>query len=237
VILKENYTHEPWGQPNSHGTAVAGLLAASAAALMGISPAVTIHHYKVLATDDSKNADDFGGALAIQQALEDGAQIANCSWGIGPAGDGTSREARAFDQAWDLGMAIVKSAGNVGTDGLTSPGDARGVIVVGATDLSGKNVIPESSRGKTPNGRLLDFIAPGGSSTGFITSCLIDGKIGPVGFGTSFAAPQIAGLLALLLAQNGNQAPEALRTALGAVCQKLPGIAADTQGKGLPVLK
>src|SRR5262249_30240460 len=106
VILKENYTHEPWGAPNEHGTAVAGLVAASAAAFMGISPEVTIYHYKVLATDGSKNADDFGGALAIQQALEDGAQIANCSWGIGPAGDGTSREARAFDQAWDLGMAI-----------------------------------------------------------------------------------------------------------------------------------
>ncbi|MEA2601285.1 MAG: serine protease AprX [Acidobacteriota bacterium] len=236
VILKENYTKEPWGNPARHGTAVAGLLAASAQALTGIAPEVTVYHYKVIATDDSKNADDFGGALAIQQALEDGVHIANCSWGIGPAGDGTSREARAFDTAWDLGLVIVKSAGNVGTDGLTSPADARGVIVVGATDRSGKKVIPESSRGKTSKGRILDFVAPGGSSDDSLTSCTVDGKFGLVGFGTSYAAPQVAGLLALLLAQDRNQAPEALRTALGAFAHKLAGIGVDTQGKGLPVL-
>jgi serine protease AprX len=236
VILKENYTKEPWGHPDHHGTAVAGFLAASAQAFTGISPEVMIYHYKVIATDPLSNADDFGGALAIQQALEDGAHIANCSWGIGSAGDGTSREARAFDTAWDLGLVIVKSAGNQGTDGLTSPADARGVIVVGATDRSGKTIIPESSRGKTSKGRILDFVAPGGSSTDSLTSCTVDGQFGPVGFGTSYAAPQVAGLLALLLAQDRNQTPEALRAALTNFCHKLPGIAADTQGQGLPVL-
>ncbi len=237
VILKQNYTKEPFGHPALHGTAVAGLLAASAQALTGIAPQVTIFHYKVIASDPSKNADDFGGALAIQQALEDGSHIANCSWGIGDAGDGTSREARAFNTAWDLGLVIVKSAGNQGTAGLTSPADARGVIVVGATDRSGKNVIPESSRGKTSKGRILDCVAPGGTSTDSLTSCTVNGKFGPVGFGTSYAAPQVAGLLALLLAQDRNQTPEQLRTALGTFCRKLAGIAADTQGKGLPVLK
>jgi serine protease AprX len=216
---------------------VAGFLTASAQAFTGIAPAVTIYHYKVIATDPLSNADDFGGALAIQQALEDGAHIANCSWGIGSAGDGTSREARAFDAAWDLGLVIVKSAGNQGTGGLTSPADARGVIVVGATDRAGKNVIPESSRGKTSKGRILDFVAPGGTSTDSLTSCTTDGKFGPVGFGTSYASPQVAGLLALLLAQDRNQAPEALRTALGTFAHKLAGVAADTQGLGLPVLK
>ena len=237
VILKQNYTKEPFGHPALHGTAVAGLLAASAQALTGIAPQVTVFHYKVIASDPSKNADDFGGALAIQQALEDGVHIANCSWGIGDAGDGTSREARAFDTAWDLGLVIVKSAGNQGTSGLTSPADARGVIVVGATDRAGKNVIPESSRGKTSKGRILDCVAPGGTSTDSLTSCTIDGRFGPVGFGTSYAAPQVAGLLALLLAQDRNQTPEQLRTALGTFCRKLARIPADTQGKGLPVLK
>ena len=237
VILKENYTKEPWGHPALHGTAVAGLLAASAQAFGGIAPGVTVFHYKVIATNPANNADDFGGALAIQQALEDGAHIANCSWGIGSAGDGTSREALAFDTAWDLGLVIVKSAGNQGASGLTSPADARGVIVVGATDRSGKNIIPESSRGKTSKGRILDFVAPGGSSSDSLTSSTVDGQFGSVGFGTSYAAPQVAGLLALLLAQDRNQEPEALRTALGGFCHKLPGVPADTQGQGLPVLK
>jgi serine protease AprX len=236
VILKENFTHEPWGHPHFHGTAVAGLLAAGSPSFLGIAPEATIYHYKVLATDEVNNADDFGGSLAIQRALEDGAQVANCSWGIGPADHGTSREARAFDQAWSLGLVIVKSAGNEGSGGLTSPADAKGVIVVGATDRTGKSVIPESSRGATPNGRALDCVAPGGSSDDFLTSCKIDGKIGRVGFGTSFAAPQVAGLLALLLEQDRNQTPDQLRAALLASCQKLPGGNAKTQGKGLPVL-
>jgi serine protease AprX len=233
VILKENYTREPWGHPADHGTAVAGLLAANASTFAGIAPEVTVYHYKVIATA-TFGADDFGGARAIQQALEDGAQIANCSWGIGPADHGTSREARAFDQAWDLGLTIVKSAGNVGARGLTSPGDARGVIVVGATDRLGQKVIPESSRGKTPNGRGLDCVAPGGSSQDFLTSSRPDGKFGLVGFGTSFAAPQVAGLLALLLEKDKTQTPDKLRTALLATCKKLPGTMADAQGSGQP---
>ncbi|MFY9826063.1 MAG: S8 family serine peptidase [Thermoanaerobaculia bacterium] len=233
VILKENYTREPWGHPAEHGTAVAGLLAASATAFTGIAPEVTVYHYKVIATA-TFGADDFGGARAIQQALEDGAQIANCSWGIGPADHGTSREARAFDQAWDLGLTIVKSAGNVGARGLTSPGDARGVIVVGATDRLGQNVIPESSRGTTPNGRKLDCVAPGGSAQDFLTSTRPDGKTGLVGYGTSFASPQVAGLLALLLEKDKTQTPDQLRTALLATCKKLPGTMADAQGSGQP---
>jgi serine protease AprX len=236
VILKENYTREPWGHPGDHGTAVAGLLAANAPSLTGVAPAVTIYHYKVLAATMENSADDFGGARAIQQALEDGAHIANCSWGIGPAGDGTSREARAFDAAWDLGLVIVKSAGNVGSGGLTSPGDARGVIVVGATDRSGRRMIPESSHGSTPNGRKLDCVAPGGSSNDFLSSCKIDGRIGRVGFGTSFAAPQVAGILALLLEEDPRQTPDQLRAALDGLCHKLAHTDAGTQGRGLPVM-
>lgn len=237
VILKENYTREPWGHAGGHGTAVAGLLGASAKTLTGIAPGVTIYHYKVLAASGSNSADDFGGARAIQQALEDGVQIANCSWGIGPAGNGTSREARAFDSAWDLGLVIVKSAGNDGPAGLTSPADARGVIVVGATDRFGRKVIPESSRGAAPNGRTLDCVAPGGGAADPLVSAKTDGKVGKVGFGTSFAAPQVAGLLALLLEQDHNQSPDQLRAALTGLCHKLPGVKADTQGNGLPVMK
>ena len=77
-----------------------------------MAPEATIYNYKVLATNPFLGGDDFDGALAIQQAVEDGAHIANCSWGAGPAGDGTSREAIACNEAWTLGLMIVKSAWN-----------------------------------------------------------------------------------------------------------------------------
>lgn len=237
VVLKENYTREPWGHPDLHGTAVAGLIAASAPAFTGIAPEVTIYCYKVLTPTDEISADDFGGALAIQQALEDGARIANCSWGIGPAGDGKNRFARAFDTAWRHGLAIVKSAGNEGKGGLTSPADARGAIVVGATDRAGRKMLPESSRGPAPNGRIPDCIAPGGTAPDSLTSARPDGKVGRIGeFGTSFAAPQVAGLVALLLEEDPEQTPDQLRAALLALCHKLPGIGAGAQGHGLPRL-
>jgi serine protease AprX len=215
---------------------VAGLIAASTPSFSGVAPRATIYHYKVLATTGSNNADDFGGIQALQQALEDGAHIANCSWGIGPAGDGSSREARGFDQAWNLGLTIVKSAGNDGVLGLTSPADAAGVIVVGATDKSGKTMIPESSRGPAPNGRNPDCVAPGGTSNDPVMSSSIDGKLGRVEFGTSFAAAAVSGVLALLLEKNRGQEPDDLRAALLGMCRKLPGVDDQAQGKGLVVL-
>jgi serine protease AprX len=236
VKLKENYTREGWGHPSPHGTAVAGVIAARAPSFAGVAPRATIYHYKVLATAGANHADDFGGIQALQQALEDGAHIANCSWGLGRAEDGTSREARGFDQAWNLGMAIVKSAGNDGASGLTSPADAAGAIVVGATEKSGKKMYRESSRGPAPNGRNPDCAAPGGSSDDLVVSTRIDGTIGQVDCGTSFAAAAVSGVLALLLEQDRDREPEQLRTALSRLCRKMRGVSENLQGKGLVVL-
>ncbi len=77
IIQKQNYTKELWGNPGSHGTAVAGIIGANDPIFQGIAPEVTIYNYKVLATNKFLNADDFGGSLAIQQALEDGAHLVN----------------------------------------------------------------------------------------------------------------------------------------------------------------
>ena len=147
VVQKTNYTREAFGNPGTHGTAVAGIIG-SAGEVEGIAPEVTIYNYKVIASNPLLKGNSFDGSLAIQQALEDGAHAANCSWGNGPAGTGTSPEARACDTAWALGLTIVKSAGNRGPDArtLTTTADAAGVIVVGATDRSGKAIESYSSR-------------------------------------------------------------------------------------------
>src|SRR5918994_733912 len=106
--------------------AAAGIIGAESTEYTGMAPHVTIYNYKVLATQRAFNGTDFDGALAIQQALEDGVRVANCSWGAGAATDGTSREARACDRAWRFGLTIVKSAGNNGPPQrtLTTPPDA-----------------------------------------------------------------------------------------------------------------
>ena len=236
VFHKANFTKESWGNPGSHGTAVAGIIAANDKKYVGIAPEAMIYNYKVLANNKFLNADDFGGSLAIQQALEDGANIANCSWGAGPAGDGTSREARACNEAWALGMTIVKSAGNLGAKSktLTTPADADGVIVVGATDRKGLSVQDYSSRGPTPKGTFRPhLVAPGGTFLEGIVSCLVNGKFGDCGCGTSFAAPHIAGLLALILELKPDLMPAEQRELLFKKCKEFPLNDKNTHGKGL----
>jgi serine protease AprX len=239
VVHKENYTLEPWGNPGSHGTAVAGIVASNDANFTGMAPEATIYNYKVLATNKFLNSDNFGGSLAIQQAVEDGAHIANCSWGAGAASDGTSPEAVACDTAWALGLVIVKSAGNAGPDPrtLTTPADAEGVIAVGATNREGTAVPDYSSRGPADTKHRPHLLAPGGSFETGITSCLVGGGFGDCGAGTSFAAPHVSGLLALMIERNPNLTPDDLRQELLAACTPLAGLNEDTQGVGFVTIQ
>jgi serine protease AprX len=246
VIQKQNYCAELWGNPHFHGTAVAGIIAANdpAGVFAGIAPGATIYNYKVAATKPGfNNADDFGGARALQQALDDGADIANCSWGPRVAGDGTSREAVACNTAWSLGMSIVKSAGNRGGSGdgrLTTPAEADGVIVVGATGQDGLSVQDYSSHGPAPNGKLRPhLVAPGGMRSAGMSCLLTGGGFGPnvpVLAGTSFAAPHIAGMLALLLEEQPNMTPDAQRDLLIAACRQLDPHDPNFAGAGLAVM-
>jgi serine protease AprX len=235
VMQKRNLTREPFGIPDGHGTAVAGIIGANDPRLGGIAPAVSILNYKIFAADPRFDSDDFDGSLAIQQALEDGAHVANCSWGAGPAKDGSGREARACDRAWSLGMVVVKSAGNNGPGArtLTTPADAEGVVVVGATDRKGKGVEDYSSRGPAGTRERPHVVAPGGSALSGIETCLPGGRFGSAGAGTSFAAPQVSGLAALLLDENPDLLPDAVRDALIRASGRFTAGDGNTQGAGL----
>jgi serine protease AprX len=235
VIHRRNFTPEPWGNPDSHGTAVAGIIAGNDPTNGGLAPGAVVYNYKVLATNRFLNSDDFGGALAIQQALEDGAEVANCSWGAGPVGPTPSREARAVDAAWALGLTVVKSAGNRG-DGpatMTSPAEAQGIVVVGGTDVNGKKVQRYSSRGPANTKPGPDVVAPGGTAAVPISCCLVSGGFGGAGAGTSYAAPHVSGLFALFLEENPNLVPDQLRERLVEGAGQLAGFGPDAQGAGL----
>lgn len=229
---KTSFAAEPIGNPRRHGTAVAGIVASEDRTYTGVAPEATIFAYKIF-----PYGTDFEGALAIQQALEDGAQIANCSWGAGRASDGTSREAVACNNAWALGLTIVKSAGNDGPPSgtLTSPADAEGVIVVGATNREGTRVEDYSSRGPTSDGRHRPhLVAPGGDENiRGIISARPEGGFGDARWGTSYATPHVAGLLALLLEADPTLGPDELREKLLERCNELDGFAIDDQGAGL----
>ena len=217
VVHRRNFTVEPWGRPHSHGTALAGIIASADSAFPGVASEVVIDNYKVLAARGRHNADDFGAALALQQALEDGAGVAICAWGAGPVEARPSRAARAVDQAWVHGMVVVKSAGNRGPrlNTMSTPADAPGILVVGATDILGTRVQAYSSRGPIGGRSGPHCVAPGGTwgtdADLRLTCALVRGGFGHLDVGTSFSAAFVAGAAALHLELDPGQQPDNVR--------------------------
>ena len=108
----------------------------------------------------------------------------------------TSMIAKAATIAAKKGMIILAAAGNEGDDNwhyITTPGDADSIITVGAVDTSGIPA-PFSSYGPSSDGRIKPTAASVGSGTALSSTT---GTI-QTGLGTSFATPNLAGLITCL---------------------------------------
>lgn len=102
--------------------------------------------------------------------------------------------AKAGQLAFDRGILVVTSAGNSGRGSwgiVTSPADVADVLAVGAVTSSG-DLVDFSSRGPNTD----DPIKPDVVAWGFATSIINDKGNIVTGNGTSYAAPQVAGLAA-----------------------------------------
>ncbi|HXR83052.1 MAG TPA: S8 family serine peptidase [Hanamia sp.] len=108
----------------------------------------------------------------------------------------TTMIAKAATIAARKGMIVLAAAGNEGDDTwhfITTPGDADSILTVGAVDASG-NVASFSSYGPSSDGRVKPNVASVGAGTA------ISSTTGPIvnGSGTSFATPNLAGLVTCL---------------------------------------
>ncbi|WP_231680995.1 S8 family serine peptidase [Brevundimonas sp. AAP58] len=180
----------------AHGTAVASLMVGRSGAFSGGAPGADL-----LVADIYGGQATGGASTTLAQALawmvEQRATVVNVSL-VGPR---NSLVERAIARAQAEGVIVVAAVGN---DGPAAPPlyPAAYAGVVGVTGVSGRNqVLPEAARGAH-----VDFAAPGadmaaaGSGGGW-TSVR----------GTSFAAPIVAGLLAM----RGQSALESQATDLG----------------------
>ncbi len=137
------------------------------------------------------------------------------------------------------GVIIVNAAGNEQTDGDTSicaPGDVDGVIAVGSVNLYG-SLSFFSSLGPSADGRIKpDVVAPGDRialpDIYNPTSSLYD----DISSGTSFAAPFITGVCALIKQNFPDTEARLIRERLKKYCRLLPGqTTADNRfGYGIP---
>jgi subtilisin family serine protease len=246
VIHKRSYD-DPFGTPSQHETLVAGIIAGngnnSNGNLVGVAPGATIWSYKTSLRLDLPGHDK---AQAILDAAADGAHVINCSWKVeGTPRNGTCLWCKAVDTAVEMGAIVIKSCGNQGpgpeNDGTTTcPANAQHVISVGATSEDGTRMalslgLDFSSRGPTSDGRAKpELVAPGENINGPLPGGEYSSDF--YGDGTSFAAPHVAGVAALLLQANSSLTPSQVREALLHTAKKIQidgqNLPQNTQGAG-----
>ncbi len=129
-------------------------------------------------------------AEALDYAAANGAHIVNMSFGadeFGPEGDAIVQE--AIDHAFARGVLLVASAGNSATDSIHYPAGYYNVMAVASTDGE------DAKTGHSTFGAWVDIAAPG---TDIVTTDLDGEYIATAG--TSFSAPYVAAVGALVLA-------------------------------------
>src|SRR5204862_5471906 len=124
-------------------------------------------------------------ANAITYAADNGARVVNLSLG-GSANSSTLQD--AVNYAWNRGVVVVAAAGNAGTSDPYYPAALSNVIAVGATDQS------DAKASFSQSGSWISVVAPGVG----VYSTTMDG--GYLAYsGTSYSAPQVAALAALIM--------------------------------------
>ncbi|HYC62024.1 MAG TPA: S8 family serine peptidase [Thermoanaerobaculia bacterium] len=218
---------------NGHGTHVAGIVAANGT-VKGVAPGATLLAYKVLDSSGYGWTSDI--VAALEQAVLDGAKVANLS--LGGAGNPDDPTSQAVDNATAAGLLSVAAAGNTGPSFQTieSPGTARTALTVGATDKSW-NMAFFSSRGFVADGDEFlmkpELVAPGVDirSTVPVTGQHGDPSRYKLLSGTSMATPHAAGSAALLLQWRPALTPSQLKERLMNAARALLG-APFTEGAG-----
>jgi len=190
------------GPDASHGTGVAGIIGAqrgNGVGVDGIAPAVRLMVVRAVPDGDERDKDV---ANAIRYAVDNGANIINMSFGKGFSPEKAAVDA-AVQYATEKGVLLVHAAGNDGKDlaaeenypnrTFLSGGTSQLWIEVGASSWQGANHLAAdfSNYGRAQ----VDLFAPGHD-----VLSTAPGNDYEAASGTSFAAPVVSGVAALIMA-------------------------------------
>jgi serine protease AprX len=213
---------------HEHGTHVAGILAGDSPgekAIIGVCPDINLYDLRVL--DEKGEGDEFSVIAALQfirhlNAHKDFLVVKGVNLSLSIRHDvanfacGRTPVCEECERLVSAGIVVVAAAGNQGylqyvtskgleegyrSISITDPGNADGVITVGATHRHQPHtygVSYFSSRGPTGDGRIKpDLVAPGEK----IKSAVPGNGIKRMD-GTSMATPHVSGAAALLIARH-----------------------------------
>ncbi len=206
--------------PHKHGTAIAGLIAAHGR-LTGAAPDARILAVRAFNPEGTgAQGTTFNILKGLDWAAAHGARVINMSF----AGPGDTAIHRALVAAYKKGIVLVAAAGNAGPKSppLYPASDAN-VIAVTATDAGDKLFAP-SNRGPhialaAPGDQILVALPAGGYE---------------LSSGTSLAAAEVSGIVALLLQREPTLTPDKTRAVLMATAKDLGAKGRDPEfGAGL----
>jgi type VII secretion-associated serine protease mycosin len=178
-----------------HGTKVAGIIAArprSGTGFVGLAPEATI--IPIRQNDEKNSGKSDTMALAIDHAVAQKAHVINISQDTTQRLDTNSAMGRAVARALEKDIVVVASAGNDGMDGKlknTYPAAFPGVLAVASSDRNNERAVFSQS------GTFVGVAAPG---VDMVSTVPGGGQC--VDNGTSFSAPYVSGVAALLRAKH-----------------------------------
>lgn len=201
----------------SHGTVISGIIGAvgdNDEGVAGMAWDVKIMPIRML--DENGVGSAYDAALAIDYAVENGADVINLSF-AGDANDSNLRD--AVEDAYHQGVVIVAALGNEGVSVNDNPvypacyrnGTTDWIIGVAASNQYDKHSLFSNY------GNCADLSAPGEQMYGLSYQDVDEGFA--EGYsdgwsGTSVASPMVAGAVALLLSSYPSLEPPAIRNIL-----------------------
>ncbi|HJW82158.1 MAG TPA: S8 family serine peptidase [Acidiferrobacterales bacterium] len=230
IAANECYPGSP-AQPNSwHGTHVAGTIGVGKTnnnlGVAGINWNVKVQPVRVLGKCggtmvDINDAIRWAAGLPVPGVPNNPtpAKVINMSLGGGAPCSASPATQAAINDALAKGTTVVVAAGNESSDAAGFiPASCKGVVTVAASDRRGYLATRYSNFGAR-----VDIMAPGGdvrqdsdndgNPDGVLS--MVDGGYAYYN-GTSMAAPHTAGVVALLLAEDGTRTPDQIRSLLKA---------------------
>lgn len=191
----------------NHGTSVAGMFGAATNNNIGIASVAPSANILSISYpfDGGNDYYETNISNAFYWAVFNGADVINCSWGISPPSN-MINDAISFaftEGRLGKGCIVVFAVGNDGKNEIAYPANSYSdIVAVGASDTEGKrwDITYVGSGSGSNYGTQLDVVAPG---TRIVTT-MSEGGYTDRFFtnGTSFSAPLVSGLAALILSVN-----------------------------------